>query len=46
MDDCMKCELVPCTPCCRLQNNQNIPYLVAYVVCTHVGELQLPLKTW
>ena len=30
------CLLYPCTPCCPLQNDQNMPYLVAIVDYTHV----------
>ena len=33
---CCYCWLHPCPPCCSLQNNQNLPNLVANVDCTHI----------
>ena len=34
----------PCTLHCPLQNNQNIPYLVAIVDCTHVGSATVSIQ--
>ena len=33
INTCYYCRLYPCTPCHPLQNNQNIPYLVAMADC-------------